>query len=77
MKKTLIVAAVLFAGLNLSGCVLATAGAGYHGDHGDLVSKDGTVRYIGWCEVHPQNSHCREPADNATRSGAPTAADRG
>jgi hypothetical protein len=57
MKKTLIVAAVLLTALNLSGCVLMARG-GYHYDHGDLVSNDGTIHYVGWCKTHPHNSHC-------------------
>jgi hypothetical protein len=57
MKKTLIVAAGLLCALNLSGCVLS-GGGGYHYDHGDLVSNDGTIRYVGWCRLHPRNSHC-------------------
>jgi hypothetical protein len=58
MKTTLIVAAALFAALNLSGCVLG--GGGYHHDHGDLVSNDGTMHYVGWCRAHPHNSHCED-----------------
>ena len=77
MNKTMIIAAALAAVLNLSGCVLATAGSGYHYDHGDLVSSDGDVRYIGWCDVHPHNSHCRKPTATATRPGVLSAADRG
>lgn len=56
MRKSFIVTALLFAVLNLSGCMLA--GRGYHYDHGDLVSNDGTVRYVDWCHVHSHNSHC-------------------
>jgi hypothetical protein len=63
MKKTLIVAAALFALVNLSGCVFLMPGAGYHADHGDLVSNDGTVHYIGWCDCLDRDS----PA-NATAS---------
>ncbi|HEX4049887.1 MAG TPA: hypothetical protein VHY19_03290 [Steroidobacteraceae bacterium] len=58
MKNLLIATAALIAALNLSGCTLVMAGNGYHGDHGDLVSSDGTIRYVGWCDVHPHNSHC-------------------
>lgn len=58
MKKLVIATAALVAALNLSGCTLMMASSGYHGDHGDLVSGDGSVRYVGWCDVHPHNSHC-------------------
>ncbi len=63
MKKTLIVTAVLMAILNLSGCMLVFAGGGYHADKEDLVSADGTVRYVGWCNVHPHNTRCRSSTD--------------
>jgi hypothetical protein len=59
MKKLLIATAVLLGILNLSGCTLVLAGGGYHYEQGDLVSADGTVRYMGWCNVHPHNSHCQ------------------
>jgi hypothetical protein len=58
MKTTLTAVAALIAALSLSGCMLVTGGSGYHGEHGDLVSSDGSVRYIGWCDVHPHNSRC-------------------
>lgn len=57
MNRILIATAALLAILNLSGCMFARAD-GYHYDHGDLVSTDGTMRYIGWCGVHPRNAHC-------------------
>ena len=60
MKKILIITAVLFSSLNLSGCMVALAGGNYHPDHGDLVSSDGTVRYVGWCHLHTRNSHCQD-----------------
>jgi len=63
MKNTLIATAVLLAALNLSGCMISLAGGGYHADQGDLVSRDGTVRYVGWCSLHTHNSHC---LDNTT-----------
>lgn len=59
MKRMLIATAVLVASLNLSGCMVALAGGNYHPDHGDLVNNDGTVRYVGWCHLHPRNSHCQ------------------
>jgi outer membrane lipoprotein SlyB len=58
MKNTLMATAALLAALNLSGCVISLAGGGYHADQGDLVSRDGTVRYVGWCSVHTHNSRC-------------------
>ncbi|HEY7930515.1 MAG TPA: hypothetical protein VID71_10905 [Steroidobacteraceae bacterium] len=58
MKNSLIATATLIAALNLSGCMLAMGSSGYHGEQGDLVSSDGSVRYIGWCQVHPHNAHC-------------------
>lgn len=58
MKNLSIITAALIAALNLSGCTLMMASSGYHGDHGDLVSSDGSIRYVGWCDVHPHNSHC-------------------
>lgn len=63
MKNTLIVTAALIGALNLSGCMLVMGNSGYHGDHGDLVSSDGSVRYIGWCEVHPHNARCLDTHD--------------
>jgi hypothetical protein len=60
MKKTLVVTAALVASLNLSGCVIALAGGNYHPDHGDLVSNDGNVRYVGWCHLHARNAHCQD-----------------
>lgn len=59
MKQIFIVTAALFAALNLSGCALVTAGGGYHNEQGDLVSRDGNIDYVGWCDVHPRNAHCR------------------
>ena len=61
MKRTLIFTAALIAALDLSGCMVLMAGNGYHPDQGDLVSGDGTVRYVGWCQVHPHNAHCLAP----------------
>lgn len=58
MKKLFIGTAALIAALNLSGCMLVMSEGDYHGDHGDLVSSDGSIRYVGWCDVHPHNSHC-------------------
>jgi len=58
MKRTLITTAALTAALSLSGCMVLMSGGDYHRDHGDLVSNDGTVRYVGWCEVHQHNSRC-------------------
>lgn len=68
MKKTLIVAAVLLAALNLSGCVLIDGG-GYHSEHGDLVSNDGTIHYVGWCKAHPRNSHCLDTRGSSAAAG--------
>jgi len=65
MKRIVIAIAAILAVLNLSACVFATAD-GYHYDHGDLVSSDGTMRYLGWCNVHPHNAHCQ----NASASSA-------
>jgi hypothetical protein len=69
MKKPLIATAALIAALNLSGCMLVMSGSDYHGDHGDLVSSDGSVRYVGWCDVHRHNSRCLNP--QATAAAAP------
>ncbi|HTT07009.1 MAG TPA: hypothetical protein VMF64_17150 [Steroidobacteraceae bacterium] len=63
MNKTLIATAALIGALNLSGCMLVMGSSGYHGDHGDLVSSDGSVRYIGWCDVHPHNSRCLDTGE--------------
>ncbi len=65
MKKLFIVTAAVFAGLNLSGCMLVMAGGGYHPDHGDLVSGDGSIRYVAWCDVHRHSSYCRNAAPAA------------
>ena len=48
---------VAIAALNLSGCMLLD-GQNYHVDRGDLVSNDGGIRYVGWCESHPSERHC-------------------
>jgi hypothetical protein len=66
MKKLLIATATLIGALNLSGCMLVMEGSDYHGDHGDLVSSDGAIRYVGWCEVHPHNSHCLDTQNGNT-----------
>lgn len=67
MNKTSMTIAALFAIVNLSGCVLVMAGGSYHSDHGDLVSEDGTIRYVGWCNVHPHYSRCGGSAAAAAR----------
>jgi hypothetical protein len=76
MKRTinlLPAMAALLATLNLSGCMVLD-GESYHNDRGDLVSNDGSIRYVGWCEVHPHGRGCgperlaavnTQPADNA------------
>lgn len=43
--------------LNLSGCTLLD-GENYHYDRGDLVSNDGSIRYVGWCNAHPHSRYC-------------------
>ncbi len=62
MKRTfglLTAAAALLAVLNLQGCmVFDREGRGYHRDRGDLINNDGTVRYVGWCDVHSPDSRC-------------------
>lgn len=73
MKKILIVAAALVGALNLSGCMVVMAGGGYHGDHGDLVSSDGSVRYVGWCALHVHNSHCLDTGVHAAVIQPPSA----
>jgi len=72
MQKSLITTAVLFAILNLTGCALVMPGDGYHADHGDLVNSDGTFRYVGWCEVHRHNSHCRESQQQSVATSRPS-----
>ncbi|HWG76677.1 MAG TPA: hypothetical protein VN660_07760 [Steroidobacteraceae bacterium] len=74
MKKLFISTAALIAALNLSGCMLMMAGSGYHGDQGDLVSNDGDIRYVGWCDVHPHNAHCLSSSDAKTDAIAPAPA---
>jgi hypothetical protein len=71
MKKPIIGTAALIAALNLSGCMLVMAGGDYHGDQGDLVSRDGTIRYVGWCDVHPHNAHCLSGPDANTAALSP------
>jgi hypothetical protein len=59
MKSTfnlLAVSAALVA-VNLTGCMVLD-GKSYHNDRGDLVANDASIRYVGWCEVHPQDRHC-------------------
>ena len=73
MKNLLIATAALIAALNLSGCTLVMASSGYHGDHGDLVSSDGSIRYIGWCDVHRRNSHCLDTNPGNTAATHPGA----
>jgi len=70
MKNILIATAALIALANLPGCALVMAGSGYHNDHGDLVSSDGSVRYIGWCNVHPHFSHCLLPRSSTAVADA-------
>jgi hypothetical protein len=77
MKKIFIATAALLAAVNLSGCMISLAGGGYHADQGDLVSRDGTVRYVGWCSLHAHNSHCLSTAaaaslQSVTASWAPS-----
>ncbi len=74
--KNALIATALLAALNLSGCMISLAGGGYHADQGDLVSRDGTVRYIGWCSLHTHNSRCLNtttpaPLQSVTASLAP------
>jgi hypothetical protein len=60
MKKPFNIAtaiALLLALMNLSGCMLLDGGP-YHAERGDLVG-DG-IRYVGWCDAHPRNVHCRD-----------------
>ena len=59
MKTTFKLLAVVSAltALNLSGCMVLD-GKAYHDDRGDLVSNDASIRYVGWCEVHPSDRHC-------------------
>lgn len=48
---------------DLSGCTLVLSGEhGWHGDRGDLVNKDATVRYVGWCDLHPRSAKCAPPS---------------
>ena len=57
---------------SLSGCFIAAdVGGGYHNyrnDRGDLVI-DNQVRYVAWCDTHPQDIHCKSAARVA--SGQP------
>ena len=76
MTKTFLATAALFAVSNLTGCALVTAGSGYHNEHGDLVSRDGDIHYVGWCDVHPHNAHCRTSAAIIAASTEEPATDR-
>jgi hypothetical protein len=49
--------AVVLSPLNLSGCMILD-GRSYHEDRGDLVSDDGDIRYVGWCDVHTHSRDC-------------------
>ena len=62
MRRLLAATVALVAVLN-AGCIVLDKGEGpFHSDRGDLVSKDGAVRYVGWCELHPHNSSCMTPS---------------
>lgn len=58
MRKPLILMTALAAVVNLSGCMVLSGEGPFHGDRGDLVNSDETVRYVGWCELHPRNAYC-------------------
>lgn len=49
---------VLTAAVNLAGCMTLSADGPFHDDGGDLVSNDGSVRYVGWCRLHSRNANC-------------------
>ena len=61
MKKQinfLAAAVTLLVALNLTGCVVLHDEDAYRYENGDRVSPDGSIRYVGWCNAHPQNVHC-------------------
>ena len=60
MKAFMTATIALVAVLN-AGCMAFIEHGTFHGDRGDLVSSDGTVRYVGWCELHKQSASCRSP----------------
>lgn len=58
MKRIFAAILALVTVLTLSGCMALEGEGNFHGDRGDLVNSDGTVRYVGWCELHPHNANC-------------------
>ena len=61
MKRLLATSVALATVLN-AGCVVLDRGEGpFHSDRGDLVSRDGTVRYVGFCDLHPHHASCVTP----------------
>lgn len=50
--------ALLAGTLNLCGCMVLHDGERFRYENGDRVSIDGSIRYVGWCDARPHNTHC-------------------
>jgi hypothetical protein len=66
MKRTfqlLTATAAAFTLSNLAGCITLERGS-YHVERGDLVSNDGAIRYVGWCDPRPHTAQCVKAKSN-------------